>query len=92
MPTYEYKCEKCAHTFEVFQSMKDESVKKCPKCGAKVRRVISTGAGIIFKGGGFYQTDYKSASGDKKGKVSGKKNGGGAAPCGKSDSCSCCGD
>ena len=62
MPTYEYECEKCGHTFERFQSIKDEPVKKCPECGAPVRRLISAGAGIIFKGSGFYATDYRSES------------------------------
>ncbi|MEW6238212.1 MAG: zinc ribbon domain-containing protein [Candidatus Omnitrophota bacterium] len=66
MPTYEYVCDKCGHEFELFQSMKDEPIKKCPECKAnKVRRMIGNGAGIIFKGSGFYETDYKrkSASG-----------------------------
>ncbi len=60
MPTYEYECTKCEYRFEKFQSMKDEPVKRCPKCRCKVRRVLGTGAGIIFKGSGFYQTDYRS--------------------------------
>jgi len=58
MPTYEYVCEECGYRFERFQSMTEEPVKTCPKCGGKVRRLISTGAGIIFKGPGFYATDY----------------------------------
>ena len=62
MPTYEYECEKCGITFERFQSIKDEPIKKCPKCDGKVRRLISTGVGIIFKGSGFYATDYRSES------------------------------
>ena len=60
MPTYEYECTKCDHRFEVFQSMKDEPLKRCPKCRCKIRRALGTGAGIIFKGSGFYQTDYRS--------------------------------
>ena len=61
MPTYEYACAACKHEFEKFQSMKDGAVKKCPKCGKlKVKRLISRGAGILFKGSGFYQTDYRS--------------------------------
>ncbi|HAS83428.1 MAG TPA: FmdB family transcriptional regulator [Verrucomicrobia bacterium] len=60
MPTYEYECTKCNHRFERFQSMKDEHVKRCPECRCKVQRLIGTGAGIIFKGSGFYQTDYRS--------------------------------
>jgi len=60
MPTYEYECTKCGHVFERFQSMTEESVKRCPKCRCKVRRLFGSGAGIIFKGSGFYQTDYRS--------------------------------
>ena len=63
MPTYEYACEACKHKFEKFHSMSDPAVKKCPKCGKnKVKRLISRGAGILFKGSGFYQTDYRSKS------------------------------
>ena len=63
MPTYEYECGKCKQTFEAFQSMRDAPLKKCPKCGGgKVKRLIGTGAGIIFKGKGFYQTDYRSSA------------------------------
>lgn len=62
MPTYEYECAKCGKTFEVFQSMKDDPLKTCPdkKCKGKVKRLIGTGAGLIFKGSGFYITDYRS--------------------------------
>ncbi len=59
MPTYEYECTKCGYTFEVFQKVNDKPRKRCPKCHSKVRRVISGGAGVIFKGSGFYATDYK---------------------------------
>ncbi len=62
MPTYEYECTKCGHGFERFQKMTDEPVKRCPACRSKVRRVLGTGAGIIFKGSGFYQTDYRPKS------------------------------
>lgn len=62
MPTYEYECEKCGITFEYFQSMSDKRLEKCPECNGKVRRLIGTGAGIIFKGSGFYETDYRSKS------------------------------
>ena len=63
MPTYDYECDACQHTFEEFQSMMDKPLKKCPKCGkSKLRRLIGTGAAIIFKGSGFYQTDYRSES------------------------------
>ena len=57
MPTYEYECKKCSYSFEVFQSMSDEALKTCPKCGKEIRRLIFGGAGVIFKGPGFYVTD-----------------------------------
>ena len=62
MPTYEYECTKCGHVFERFQNMNDEPVKRCPLCRCKVRKLLGTGAGIIFKGSGFYETDYRSDS------------------------------
>src|SRR5436190_21408120 len=63
MPTYEYQCDACEHNFDEFQSMSDEPLKKCPKCGKKkLRRLFGAGAAIIFKGSGFYQTDYRSES------------------------------
>ncbi len=62
MPTYDYKCKKCGHQFEHFQSMNDEPLDVCPECGGKVERLIGTGAGLIFKGSGFYATDYRSDS------------------------------
>lgn len=63
MPTYEYVCDACEHAFEEFQSMSAKHLKKCPECGKnKLRRLIGTGAGIIFKGSGFYETDYRSDS------------------------------
>jgi putative FmdB family regulatory protein len=61
MPTYEYECQECKIRFEEFQRMSDPPVKKCPKCGGRVRRIISGGAGLIFKGSGFYATDYKKS-------------------------------
>jgi len=61
MPTYEYVCSKCGHQFERFQSMRDEPLRKCPKCHkAALKRLIGGGAGLIFKGSGFYITDYKN--------------------------------
>jgi putative FmdB family regulatory protein len=61
MPTYEYACSKCGHRFEQFQSMRDEPLRKCPKCHkAALKRLIGGGAGLIFKGSGFYITDYKN--------------------------------
>ena len=63
MPTYEYQCDACEHNFDEFQSMSEAPLKKCPKCGKrKLRRVYGGGAAIIFKGSGFYQTDYRSES------------------------------
>src|SRR5260221_5581980 len=63
MPTYEYKCDACGYAFERFQSIMAEPIKRCPECKkAKVRRLIGTGAGMIFKGSGFYITDYRSDS------------------------------
>ena len=59
MPTYDYECKDCNHAFEEFHSMSAKPIKKCPECGGKVKRLIGTGAGIIFKGSGFYETDYK---------------------------------
>lgn len=65
MPTYQYQCQSCGFEFERFQSMNDEPVKRCPECRCKVKRLIGTGAGIIFKGSGFYETDYRSESYEK---------------------------
>ena len=89
MPTYDYQCEKCGHEFEVFQSMKDERLTDCPQetCDGSVKRLIGTGAGIIFKGSGFYETDYRSDSYKKAAKAdSGSSDSGGGSS--KSDSSS----
>lgn len=93
MPTYEYRCEACEHEFEKFQSMKDNPIKKCPECGKqKVKRVIGSGAGILFKGSGFYQTDYRSksysdgASKDSSSKPAAKSDSAGTSKsCGKGE-------
>jgi len=63
MPTYEYECKKCGHAFEEFQQMKDDALIDCPqpRCKGKLRKLLSGGAGLIFKGSGFYQTDYKNS-------------------------------
>ena len=62
MPTYDYQCEACDHAFEEYQSIKAKPLRKCPSCGErKLVRLIGTGGGVIFKGSGFYQTDYRSA-------------------------------
>ena len=87
MPTYEYKCDSCGAAFERFQSIMAAPIKRCPECGkAKVRRLISTGGGMIFKGSGFYITDYRDKSytdkaksesgsgGDSGGKAEGDKS------------------
>jgi len=63
MPTYEYRCEQCGHAFEKFHSMTASPIKTCPQCGKRsVKRLISGGGGILFKGSGFYETDYRSKS------------------------------
>jgi putative FmdB family regulatory protein len=65
MPTYEYKCNTCGYVFEEFQSISDEPIKICPKCGGNVSKKISAGVGLIFKGSGFYITDYKRKNSSK---------------------------
>src|SRR3954470_2647182 len=78
MPTYEYKCAACGHQFEKFQSITADPIKKCPECGKnKVQRLIGTGAGLIFKGSGFYITDYRDASYKEKAKAESGSGGGG---------------
>jgi putative FmdB family regulatory protein len=63
MPTYEYRCQACDHVFDEMQSFKDPPLRKCPACGKlKLRRAFGTGAAILFKGSGFYETDYRSES------------------------------
>ncbi len=88
MPTYDYVCDGCGHAFELFQSMTDSAKKTCPKCKKrKLRRLIGTGGAIMFKGSGFYQTDYRSdsykkaAAADKppSGKSEGGKKEGGSS-------------
>ena len=82
MPTYDYECEACGHTMEVFQGINDPKKKKCPECGKnKLQRLFGTGAAIVFKGSGFYQTDYRSdgykeaAKKDKEAKSSSESSG-----------------
>jgi putative FmdB family regulatory protein len=81
MPTYDYECDACQHKFELFQSIKDAVKKKCPECGkSKLRRLFGTGAAIMFKGSGFYITDYRSDSykkGAKADSSSGENKSGG---------------
>jgi len=107
MPTYDYVCQRCNDEFEIFQSMSDRPKRKCPSCGAMaLKRRIGAGAGVIFKGSGFFQTDYRSSEYKKKAKA--ERNGEGATngaakkqpkdaplnskktPCGPS--CRCAGD
>jgi len=94
MPTYDYVCDGCGHAFELFQSMTDSVKKTCPKCKKKkLRRLIGAGGAIMFKGSGFYKTDYRSesykkgAAADTAGKPEGNKSDGAAKPPagGKSD-------
>ena len=86
MPTYDYQCDACDHTFEHFQSISEDALKKCPDCGKrKLRRLFGTGAAVVFKGSGFYQTDYRSES-YKKGADAAKKASEPAKSDSKSDS------
>jgi len=90
MPTYDYVCKNCEHEWEFFQSIKANPIRKCPSCGKlRAKRIIGPGAGIIFKGSGFYQTDYRSdsyrkaAAADKKAQ---QKSDGGSDKSSSSDS------
>jgi putative FmdB family regulatory protein len=86
MPTYDYVCDGCGHAFELFQSMTDAVKKTCPECGKKkLRRLIGAGGAIVFKGSGFYKTDYRSDS-YKKGAEADKSSSGGGDGGKKSDS------
>jgi putative FmdB family regulatory protein len=60
MPTYDYRCRKCGHRFELFHGIKDQTPRRCPRCGGRAARVPAGGAGLLFKGSGFYITDYRS--------------------------------
>ena len=82
MPTYGYECKSCKHSFDVFQSIKEEPLKTCPKCSKEIRRLINGGTGVIFKGGGFYVTDKSKtapakASSPKEGSASSESS----SPC-----------
>ncbi len=67
MPTYDYRCQKCDHEFEVMQRITESPLRTCPKCKGKVKRLIGGGAGVIFKGSGFYVTDSRSSSSARPG-------------------------
>jgi len=85
MPTYEYRCAACKHEFELFQSMSESAKRKCPKCGKlSLERLIGTGAAVLFKGGGFYETDYRSESYKKAAEAEKKGTTGDAKPDAKS--------
>jgi len=84
MPTYDYVCRACEHRFEHFQSMQEPHLRKCPQCGKRrLERLIGAGAGILFKGSGFYETDYKRKSPPSSGAP--KSSDGGASTEGKPD-------
>jgi putative FmdB family regulatory protein len=83
MPHYDYECTGCHHRFEVFQKMSDKPLQECPTCRAAVKRLIGSGAGVIFKGSGFYATDYKKPDASKTNEA--------ATSCPSSDSGKCSG-
>lgn len=88
MPTYDYECDACEHKFELYQGINDEVKKKCPECGKnKLRRLIGTGGAIIFKGSGFYQTDYRGDS-YKKAQAADKPDSASKSDSGKSEGAS----
>ncbi len=93
MPTYEYACENCGHQFEHFQSITARPLKKCPQCGERsLQRLIGIGGGVLFKGSGFYETDYRSesykkaAEAEKSAQSPAKKDDDSKAPAGKKES------
>jgi putative FmdB family regulatory protein len=87
MPTYDYECDACEHKFEHFQGINDPVLKKCPECGKnKLRRLIGAGGAVVFKGSGFYQTDYRSDSYKKKAAAEGKASEGGSSSDSKGES------
>lgn len=91
MPTYDYVCKQCGHEFELFQQMSDAVKRKCPECGQnKLERLIGTGAGVLFKGSGFYETDYRSDSYKKAAEAETKSTNEkkeGACACGNAGPC-----
>lgn len=98
MPTYEYHCDACDHNFDEFQSMSEAPLKKCPQCKKpKLRRVFGTGAAILFRGSGFYETDYRSdsykqaAKADQEASNKPASNGTDATSCTNGTACGCTG-
>jgi putative FmdB family regulatory protein len=98
MPTYEYHCDACDHQFEEFQSISEAPLKKCPQCNKpKLRRIFGTGAAVLFRGSGFYETDYRSesykqaAKADQEAASKASSNGAGATPCTNGTACACAG-
>jgi len=88
MPTYDYECSSCNHTFELFQNITERPRRKCPRCGRMtLRRLIGNGAAVIFKGSGFYQTDYRSKEYKEKAKAESKSSCEKAASCPAGESC-----
>ena len=85
MPTYEYLCESCGYKFEKFQKMSDEALKECPECRKVLKRLIGAGMGIIFKGKGFYATDYKENA--SSGRPARRSLGEGGTCCGRTERC-----
>ncbi|MEM1448562.1 MAG: zinc ribbon domain-containing protein [Planctomycetota bacterium] len=89
MPTYDYRCKACGHTFDEFQMMSDPVLRKCPKCGKlKLERLIGGGAGFVFKGSGYYVTDYRSKGYDDAKKADGPSKDSGGSDSGSSGSSS----
>jgi putative FmdB family regulatory protein len=86
MPTYEYECRDCGHAFERFQGINEDPISECPECAGRVRRLISSGGGLVFKGPGFYATDYKSGGGKGGKPVTDKKSSGGTGESNKGQS------
>ncbi len=81
MPTYDYQCDACGHRYEQWQSFADAKLTTCPSCGAEsLRRLFGSGAAILFKGSGFYETDYRRPDADRKAEQAGKKSGDPDAP------------
>ena len=90
MPTYEYQCKKCAHKFEAAQKITEKPLRKCPKCKGSLKRLISAGVGFIFKGSGFYATDYRSKEYKDRQKQEAKDNGSSCPASGSTQTCKKC--